>query len=92
MAKLPELELAVDGVFLPEQAAKLKIIRQHYDDLEIRKAELERLILALAVKNKVHCNAELYRKADLIPINREITVEQAVLLAQFHGYRIKAAS
>jgi transposase len=214
LSKLPELTLAVDGVFSPEQAAKLKIIRQHYDDLEIRKAELEQLILALAMpyqqeinliltvpsfknvfsaitvlseiganmgtfpsakhlcswagltptnnesagkkksvriskagcyikpllvqcanavvrsekhpeirnrylrlkkrrghkkaiiaiarmlltaiyhilKNKVPYNAELYRKADLIPADREITVEQAILLAQSQGYRIKTAS
>jgi len=214
MPKLPELTLAVDGVFSPEQADKLKIIRQHYDDLKIRKTELEQLILALAMpyqqeinliltvpsfknifsaitvlseigtnmeafpsakhlcswagltptnnesagkkksvriskagcyikpllvqcanavvksekhpeirnrylrlkkrrghkkaiiaiarmlltaiyhilKNKVSYNAELYRKADIIPVNREITIEQAVLLAQSQGYRIKIAS
>lgn len=214
MPKLPELKLAVDGVFSPEQAAKLKIIRQHYDHLETRKAELEQLILALAMpyqqeinliltvpsfrnifsaitvlseigtnmeafpsakhlcswagltptnnesagkkksvriskagcyikpllvqcanaavksdkhpeirnrylrlkkrrghkkaiiaiarmlltaiyhilKNKLPYDAELYHKADLIPVNREITVAQAILLAQSHGYRIKTAS
>ena len=46
--KIPELELAIDGYITPEQAGKLKIIRRHFEDLESRKAELEKLILALA--------------------------------------------
>lgn len=42
-----------------------------------------------------HCKdvcAELYRKSDVLPVNREITVEQAVLMAQFQGYKIKSAT
>ena len=46
--KPPELELAIDGYITPEQVAKLKIIKEHFDNLESRKAELEELILALA--------------------------------------------
>ena len=46
--KLPELELAIDGYITPEQAVKLKVIKHHTEDLESRKAELEKLILALA--------------------------------------------
>lgn len=46
--KLPELALAIDGFITPEQAGKIKVIRQHYEDLESRKAELEALILSLA--------------------------------------------
>ena len=46
--KIPELELAIDGYITPEQAAKLKIIKKHFEDLESRKTELEELILALA--------------------------------------------
>ena len=38
--KIPELELAVDGYITPEQAAKLKIIKKHFEDLKVRKAEL----------------------------------------------------
>ena len=212
--KLPELELAIDGYITPEQAAKLKIIKEHFDNLESRKAELEELILALAapyqqeltilqtapgisspftaigiiseigtnmeafpsakhlcswagltptnnesagkkksvrvskagcyikpllvqcansvvksekhpeirnrylrlrkrrghkkaiiaiarmlltalynmLKNKEPYNAELYRKSDVLPINREITIEQAILMAQFQGYKIKSAA
>ena len=212
--KLPELELAIDGYITPEQAAKLKIIKEHFDNLEARKAELEELILALAnpyqqeisiiltapgfkntftaigiiseigtnmeafpsakhlcswagltptnnesagkkksvrvskagcyikpllvqcansvvksekhpeirnrylrlrkrrghkkaiiaiarmlltalynmLKNKEPYNAELYRKSDVLPVNREITIEQAILMAQFQGYKIKSAA
>ena len=211
--KIPELELAVDGYITPEQAGKLKIIKKHFEDLESRRTELEKLILALAspyqqkldliltapsfknifsaitiiseigvnmesfpsakhlcswagltptnnesagkkksvrvskagcyikpllvqcansvVKSEKHpeirnrylqlrkrrghkkaiiaiarmlltalynmlkknkpYNAELYRNSDIIPINREITVEQAIQLAKFQGYRIKSA-
>ncbi|AGY76597.1 IS110 family transposase [Clostridium autoethanogenum] len=212
--KISELELAVDGYITPEQAGKLKIIKRHLEDLESRKTELEKLILALAspyqqeldliltapsfknsfsaitviseigvnmeafpsakhlcswagltpannesagkkksvrvskagcyikpllvqcansvvksekhpeirnrylrirkrhghkkaiiaiarmlltalynmLKNKETYNAELYRKSDVIPIEREITVEQAILMAQFQGYKIKSAT
>jgi transposase len=213
-AKIPELELAIDGYITPEQAGKLKVIRKHFTDLESRKSELEKLILALAspyqqeldliltapsfksifsaigiiseigtnmeafpsakhlcswagltptnnesagkkksvrvskagcfikpllvqcanavvkseqhpeirnrylrlkkrrghkkaiiaiarmlltalyniLKKKEPYNADLYRKSDLLPVDREITVEQAILLARFQGYRIKSAS
>jgi len=43
------------------------------------------------LKNGENYNAELYRKSDLIPVEREITPEQAVLLAKSQGYRIKSA-
>lgn len=212
--KIPELKLAVDGYIAPPQAGKLKIIKQHFKDLETRKEELEELILALAMpyqqeinliltapsfnnifsaitiiseigvnmeafpsakhlcswagltptnnesagkkksvriskagcyikpllvqcansvvksekhpeirnrylrlkkrrghkkaivaiarmlltaiysmlKNKEAYNAEFYKKSDIIPVEREITVEQALLLAKLQGYRIKIAS
>lgn len=44
----PELKLAVDVFIAPEQAGKLKVIREHLIDLESQKAELEQLILTLA--------------------------------------------
>lgn len=212
--KIPELELAIDGYITPEQAGKLKIIKKHFEDLESRKAELEKLILALAspyqqeldliltapsfknifsaisiiseigvnmeafpsakhlcswagltptnnesagkkksvriskagcyikpllvqcansvvksdkhpeirnrylrlrkrrghkkaiiaiarmlltalynmLKKKEHYNADLYRKSDILPASREITVEQAILMAKRQGYRIKSAT
>ena len=33
-------------------------------------------------------NAELYKKADIMPQTRKITVEQAIFIAQRHGYSI----
>ncbi|WP_374018881.1 IS110 family transposase [Paenibacillus thiaminolyticus] len=208
--KLPELELAIDGFITAEQAGKIKVIKQHYEDLESRKAQLESIILSLAesyteelnliltvpsfknifsaiaviseigvnmdvfptakhlcswagltptnnesagkkksvrisragcyikpllvqcatavvksekhpeirnrylqlkkrrghkrtiiaiarmlltaihhiLKKKEPYNADLYRKSDVLPVNREITVEQAILLAKAQGYRI----
>jgi len=47
-AKLPELKLAIDGVIDPHQAEKIKVIVGHYQDLQTRKSELEKQILALA--------------------------------------------
>ncbi|TCO66903.1 IS110 family RNA-guided transposase [Marinisporobacter balticus] len=47
--KISELELAVDGFITPEQAGKLKIIKQHHSDLADRKSELEFIILSLSV-------------------------------------------
>ena len=212
--KLPELELAVDGYITPEQAAKLKIIKKHLEDLKNLKAELESIITGLAnpyqreidiiltapsfknvftaitliseiganmnvfptakhlcswagltptnnesagkkksvrvskagcyikpllvqcataivksekhleirnrylrikkrrghkkailaiarmlltaiynmLKNKEPYNAELYKKSDVFPVDREITIDQAILLAQNQGYRIKSAT
>ena len=31
-------------------------------------------------------------KVMLLPVNREITIEQAILIAQFQGYKIKSAA
>jgi len=44
------------------------------------------------LKNGENYNAELYRKSDLPPIDREITVEQAIILARNQGYKIKSAT
>lgn len=46
--KIPEFLLAIDGFITPEQAGKLKVIQQHYHNLESCKADLEALILSLA--------------------------------------------
>lgn len=48
-SKLPELELAIDGFITPEQAEKIKVIKQHYEDLKSRKADLEKIFLSLSV-------------------------------------------
>ena len=49
LKKLPELELAVDGFITLEQAGKLKIIKQHYEDLNERRSDPEKIILSLSV-------------------------------------------
>jgi transposase len=212
--KLPELSLAVDGIFSPEQAGKIRVIMNHLDNLKTRKDELELLIYQIAVpysaqidlilttpgirstlsaikiiseigvnmevfpsakhlcswagltptnnesagkkksvrvskagcyikpllvqcatavvksekhpeirnrylrlqkrrghkkaiiaiarmlltalynmlKNNEVYNAELYKKSDIPPIDREISIEQAILIAKQQGYRIKSAS
>jgi len=37
-------------------------------------------------------SAKLYRKYDVLPMEREITAEQAIIMAQFQGYKIKSAT
>lgn len=76
-------------------------IRNRYLRLKKRRGH-KKAIIAIArmlltaiyniLKKKEPYNAELYRKSDVLPVNREITVEQAILLAKTQGYRIKAAS
>jgi len=48
MEKIPQLELAVDGLITPEQAEKMKIIKQHFDSLMLCKLNLESVILGIA--------------------------------------------
>ena len=48
LSKVPDLQLAIDGLITPEQAEKLKIIRQHFDALDLCKLNLESVILSLA--------------------------------------------
>src|SRR5690625_513605 len=54
--KIPELKLAIDGFITPEQVCKLAVIKQHYEDLKARKANLEKLILSLAEPYKEEIN------------------------------------
>lgn len=46
--KLDDIALAIDGVITTEQASKLKIIKKHFDNLNICKSDLENLIYKLA--------------------------------------------
>jgi transposase len=48
VGKIPELELAIDGVITAEQAEKIKIIKQHYDGIDLCKLNLESIILSLS--------------------------------------------
>ena len=138
---------AIDGYITPEQAIKLKVIKDHFEDLnesagkkksvrvskagcyikpllvqcanavvtnkkhpEIRNRCLRlkkhrghrKAIIAIArilltilyhmLMNGENHNAELYRKSDLPPVDREITVEQAIIIARNQGYTIKSAT
>jgi hypothetical protein len=72
-------------------------IRNRYLKLKKRRGH-KRAIIAIArmlltaiyhiIKNKEPYNAELYTKADVHPIDREITVEQSIIIAKAQGYRI----
>jgi transposase len=72
-------------------------IRNRYLKLKKRRGH-KRAIIAIArmlltaiyniIKKKEPYNPELYKKSDVLPVNREITVEQAILLAKAQGYRI----
>jgi len=42
----------------------------------------------MILKNSEPYNAELYKKSDVLPVSREITVEQAIALAKSQGYQI----
>ena len=44
------------------------------------------------LKNGENYNAELYQKSDLPPVNREITVEQALIIVQKQAYKLKSAT
>lgn len=44
------------------------------------------------LKNGGNYNAELYRKTEMPPADREIMVEQALIIARNQGYRIKSAT
>jgi len=52
--KIPQLEFAIDGFVDPSQAAKIKVIKNHYEDLQARKNELEQIILELAKPHQLY--------------------------------------
>ncbi|ABR48291.1 transposase IS116/IS110/IS902 family protein [Alkaliphilus metalliredigens QYMF] len=72
-------------------------IRNRYLRIKKRRGH-KRAIIAIArmlltaiyhiLKKKEPYNADLYRKSDVLPVNREITVEQAIFLAKSQGFRI----
>ena len=76
-------------------------IRNRYLRLKKRRGH-KKAIIAIArmlltalyhmLKNGENYNAELYRKYDLPPVDREITVEQAIIIARNQGYKIKSAT
>ncbi|GAB6153829.1 IS110 family transposase [Desulfosporosinus burensis] len=76
-------------------------IRNRYLKLKKRRGH-KRAIIAIArmlltaiymiLKKKEPYNADLYKKSDVLPVDREITVEQAILIAKNQGYRIKTTA
>lgn len=76
-------------------------IRNRYLRLKKRRGH-KKAIIAIArmlltalynmLKKNEPYNAELYRKSDVLPANREISIEQAVLMARLQGYKIKSAT
>lgn len=76
-------------------------IRNRYLRLKKRRGH-KKAIIAIArmlltalyhmLKNGENYNAELYRKSNLPPVDREITVEQAIIIARNQGYKIKSAT
>lgn len=76
-------------------------IRNRYLRLRKRRGH-KKAIIAIArmlltalynmLKKNEPYNAEFYKNSDAIPANREITVDQAILMAKFQGYRIKSAT
>jgi transposase len=72
-------------------------IRNRYLSIKKRRGH-KRAIIAIArmmltaiysiLKKSEPYNAELYNKSDIIPINREVTVEQAVFILQRQGYSV----
>lgn len=76
-------------------------IRNCYLRLRERRGH-KRVIIAIArmlltaiyniLKKKEAYNAELYIKSDVLPVTREVTVEQAILLAKNHCYHVLDAS
>jgi len=51
-ASVEEVQAAIDGLFSPWQAEKLKIIRSHIGDLSLRKRMIEELVKQLAAPYK----------------------------------------
>jgi transposase len=76
-------------------------IRNRYLQLRKRRGH-KKAIIAIArmlltalynmLKKNEPYNAELYKNSDVLPTNREITVEQAILMLKFQGYRIKSTT
>ena len=91
-------------ILAPNAAIKSKKhpeIRDRYLRIKKRRGH-KKAIIAIArmlltalyhmLKNGENYNSDLYKKSDILPTTREITVEQAILMAQFQGYRIKSAT
>lgn len=68
----------------PEMRNRYLRLKKHCGHKKAIIAIARMLLTALyhMLKNGENYNAELYRKSDLPPVDREITVEQAILIAK----------
>ena len=83
------------------KSKKYPEIRNRYLRIKKRRGH-KKAIIAIArmlltalyhmLKNGENYNAELYKKSELPPADREITVEQAIIIARNQGYKIKSAT
>lgn len=86
--KVPELQLAIDGLITPEQAAKLNIIRKHHDAIRECREKLESVINVLVepYRNIIHILLSLPGIKDFsaIAIISEIGVDMSVFPSSKH--------
>ena len=78
----------------PEIRNRYLRLRKHRGHKKAIIAIARMLLTALynMLEKKEPYNAELYKKSDILPVDREITVEQAILMAKLQNYRIKSAT
>lgn len=78
----------------PEIRNRYLRIKKHHGHKKAIIAIARMLLTALyhMLKNGENYNSELYQKSDLPPVDREITVEQALMIARNQGYKIKSAT
>jgi hypothetical protein len=101
---LESLILSLVGTFAEELVlvstvphSKVLFLQCRYLSIKRRRGH-KRAIIAIArmiltaiyhiLKNREAYNAELYKKAEIIPDNREVSVDQAIFILQRQGYSI----
>lgn len=88
LAKVSDLQLAIDGFITPEQALKLGVIREHHDAINKCIAQLENIILALVEPFKQEIELILsapgIRDFSAIAIIAEIGVDMSVFPTAKH--------
>ncbi len=78
----------------PEIRNRCLRLRKHRSHKKAIIAIARMLLTALyhMLKDEENYNAELYRKSNLPPVDREITVEQAIIIARNQGYKAKSTT
>lgn len=85
---------AIKSKKYPEVRDRYLRIKERHDHQNAIIAIARMLLTALyhILKNGENYNSDLYQKPDILPTTHETTVKQAILMAQFQGYRIKSAT